>query len=62
MRSKVKSNIPAILRILDGGVGNKNLEGRGGAAGGEKLKITNGNVEESQFHSRKSVKGKFSPP
>lgn len=34
----------------------------GGAAGGEKLKITNGNVEESQFHSRKSVKGKFSPP
>lgn len=45
--------------MLDGGVGNKNLEGE---RGGEKLKITNGNVEESQFHSRKSVKGKFSPP
>lgn len=43
-------------------LGIKISKGGGGAAGGEKLKITNGNVEESQFHSRKSVKGKFSPP
>lgn len=43
-------------------LGIKISKGGGRAAGGEKLKITNGNVEESQFHSRKSVKGKFSPP